>query len=214
MMTKYHVALLAAALMAATGVARAQSTQDHQAHHPAADNAPSAKAPSSTAPPSAMPARPGGMPGGPGTTMGGDMAAMMQRMHGTMPPGGMMGMGPGGMHGLQHIEGVLAYVRTELHISDAQAPRWNAFADAVRSSAASLRQAMAQSTSQANPAPGPVPAPEQMERRIALLSMRLEAMRAVLPPAKALYAVLTEEQAKAADDMMAEHFMMMRRGMR
>lgn len=206
MTTRHRAAMVAAALMAATGLAQAQSTQDHQAHHPAADNAPSAQTP--PAPQSAMPARPSGSPG---MMMGGDPSAMMQRMHGMMPPGGMMG--PGGMRRLQHIEGVLAYVRAELHITDAQAPQWNAFADAMRGNAALLRQAMARSASQADASAPPPPAPEQMERRIAFMSTRLEAMRSVLPAAKSLYAALTDEQKKTADAMMAEHVMMMRRGM-
>ncbi|MBY0338200.1 MAG: Spy/CpxP family protein refolding chaperone, partial [Acetobacteraceae bacterium] len=60
---------------------------------------------------------------------------------------------------------------------------------------------------------GATPAPQQMERRIALLAAQLEATRAVAGAAGPLYAVLSEEQRRTADELMAEHFRAMRMGM-
>ena len=44
-------------------------------------------------------------------------------------------MGYGMMNPAQHIEGRLAFLKTELKITDAQAPQWNAYADALRANA-------------------------------------------------------------------------------
>jgi hypothetical protein len=134
---------------------------------------------------------------------------------GMMEPG-MMGMGGprGGAMGpdaLRHFERVdahLAYVRTALRVTDAQAPQWNAFAEAARAAAERLRQAYAQAM---QPGAQPATAPAQMERHMALLSARLEAMRAVATAAGPLYAALTEEQKRTADALMTEHFRDMRR---
>ena len=148
--------------------------------------------------------------GGPGMMMGGDMSEMMGMMQmmrmmqgGTMP----MGMGPAGRP-LQHIEGQIAYYKAELKITDAQAPQWNAFADALRNSAKRLQEAVAKNM-QPNEA---LTAPEQMERRIAMLSAQLDAMQPVLTVAKPLYAALSDDQKKIADELMAEHFLAMRGG--
>ena len=80
---------------------------DHSTHKPAQAQPPGA------------PAAPGGMDmksGGSGAMMGGGM------MH-----GGMMGHMP-----LKHIEGRLAFLKTELKITPAQEPQWTKFAESVR----------------------------------------------------------------------------------
>ncbi|MBC7432367.1 MAG: Spy/CpxP family protein refolding chaperone, partial [Rubritepida sp.] len=53
-------------------------------------------------------------------------------------------------------------------------------------------------------------AQEQTERRLSLLSTHLKTMRAVSAAATPIYAALSWEQRRAADDLLAEHF----RGMR
>ncbi len=77
------------------------------------------------------------------------------------------------MRAFERIEGTLAFYRAELRITDAQQPQWNAFADAVRGAAGTLKQAMARAMQES----GPVPAPEQMERRITVLTAQAEALR-------------------------------------
>lgn len=133
---------------------------------------------------------PMGQAGGASAMMGGDMAQMrdmMQMMRGGMMP---MGMGMAGGRPFQHIEGQIAFYKTELKITDAQEPLWNAFADALRANASHLQQAVAKATE----AKEAVAVPEQMERRIALLTVLLDTMQSMQAAAKPLYAALTDEQ--------------------
>jgi hypothetical protein len=210
-MTTETFTLAAAALAAGIAMANAQPASGQDPHHPGTDGAgtsspqqPTARGPMQ---PGAMPMQPGGQ----GMMMGGDMAQMMTMMR-MMQVGGMMpmGMGPRGGDPFQHIEGQIAYYKAELKITDAQATQWNAFADELRTNAGHLRQAMMT----AREAQGAVTAPEQMERRIAMLTELRGTMQAVLAAAKPLYASLSDEQKKAADELMAEHMTTMRaRGM-
>jgi hypothetical protein len=147
----------------------------------------------------------------------GRMMPMMTQMPGGMGPGqGMAGQGAGpspmdlAMQPFRRIEGQLAYIRTELRITDAQAPQWNVFADAVRAQSSRLRQTVMQAM---RAAARPVPAPQQIEQRIALVSAHLEALRAVQVATGPLYAALSEDQRRTADELMAEHFRAMRMDM-
>jgi hypothetical protein len=135
--------------------------------------------------------------------MGGDMGRMMQQMM-------QRRMAAATMQPFRRIEGQLAFFRAELRIIDGQVPQWNAFADAVRAQSDKLRQAMQQAMGGTT---SPGTAPQQMERRIALLSAHLEAMRAVSAAATPFYAALSEEQRRTADELMAEHLRGMRMGM-
>lgn len=135
--------------------------------------------------------------------MGGDMGRMMQQMMQSR-------MAAASMQPFRRIEGQLAFFRAELRITDAQLPQWTAFADAVRAQGDRLRQAMQQAMGGTT---GPGTTPQQMERRITLLPTHLEAMRAVSAAAAPLYAVLSEEQRRTADELMAEHLRGMRMGM-
>lgn len=224
MITKNRLVLATAGLLASITLAQAQNPQDHEAHHPAGQPTTQTERPASPSGTQTMPMRQGGMmgsmqagPGGQGMMMGGDMSQMMRMMQGCMMQGGpgMEAMGMGAMGSmataLQHIDGVIAYYKAELHITDAQAPQWNAYADALRSSAARMREAMGAAASTAT-AGGLPPAPEQMERRINLLSAHLDALKSVEAAAKPLYAVLSDDQKKTADQLIAEHFMRMPAG--
>lgn len=167
-------------------------------HHPGAPAGASQPAPSAAHPgtPSPGAASPGaGM-------MGGDMGRMMQQMMQSR-------MAAASMQPFRRIEGQLAYFRAELRITDAQLPQWSALVDAVRANADRLRQATQQAMGTAT---GPNTVPQQMERRIALLSVHIEAMRAVSAAATPLYAALSEEQRRIADELMAEHLRAMRMG--
>jgi LTXXQ motif family protein len=212
-MTSKTLVLAAAALAASVTLASAQTAQDP--HHPGTDAGTTAQSQPSAPPsgiargpaqPGVMPMKPGATPGGANMMMGGDTTQMTDTMQ--MMRGGMMPMGVGltGRRPFQHIEGQIAFYRTELKITDAQDPLWNAFAEALRGNATRLRQAMAMAT-EAN---GVVAVPEQMERRIAMLSALLEAMQSMQAAAKPLYATLTDEQKKVADELMIEHVMAMR----
>jgi hypothetical protein len=50
---------------------------------------------------------------------------------------------------------------------------------------------------------------EQIDRRSALLAAQLDALKAMAAAGKPLYAVLSDEQKKLADELLAEHFRMM-----
>jgi hypothetical protein len=212
-MTTKILVLAAAALAASVTLASAQTAQDP--HHPGTDAGTTAQAQPPAPPsgmmrgpaqPGAMPMQPGATPSGPNMMMGADMthmSDMMQMMRGGMMP---MGLGMAAGRPFQHIEGQVAFYKTELKITDAQEPLWNAFAEALRGNAARLQQAMAKATE----AKGVVAVPEQMECRIAMLTTLLDAMQSMQAAATPLYAALTDEQKKVADELMAEHMMAMR----
>jgi uncharacterized small protein (DUF1192 family) len=185
------IAMLAAgALPAQAQVSQAPADQDHSAHHPDADQ--------KTAPPAAAapatPARPGMGMGGMGMMqggqgqmpmmgnmggqmMGGDMHRMMEMMHGR----GMMMDG-----GVRHLEGRLAFLKTELQITSAQEDAWASFAGAMRKAAAT------------KPATGregqAATLPERLDSRLATLTARKAAI-------DRLYAQLDAKQKSLADDL-------------
>ncbi len=90
---------------------------------------------------------------------------------------------------------------------EAQAGPWGAFADAVRSATAKLREALAATPALAAQ---PLPAPQQMQRRIAILTAHLEASRAIAAAIDPLYAALAEPQRRTADELLGAHPLGMR----
>src|SRR4051794_19876014 len=116
-------------------------------------------------------------------------------MHG----GGMGGMAMGGMP-FQHVEGRLAFLKTEMKITPAQEPQWSKFADAVRSVAQSARgamQQMMQGRQQSKSATDVLNGYEKM------LIVRLDAVRQVKGAFEPLYATMSDEQKKVADELLA-----------
>ncbi len=191
------------ALAVALGTAAAQAPASDP-HHPAG----AAQAPAAAPAPAQAPQGP---PAAPGMMGSGEMGHMMQMMQRMMAARGAAGGGPGAMRPFERIEGQLAYYRTELRITEAQTPQWNAFADAMRAAAARLRQAYVQALQAAG---SPATAPEQLERRIAMYTVLLETTRSAAEAMRPLYAVLSEEQKRTADELLAEHLQDMRaRGM-
>jgi hypothetical protein len=169
----------AVVLLASFGVANAQTTQEHDAHHPE----------SSAAAPAAPAMPPGGMDMG--KMMGGGMDQMpMMRM--------MRGMGGGEMRMMpsEHVEGRIAFLKTELGITEAELPQWNAFADALRNSAKTMRMAMGNM-------PGGMPAalPAKLDAMTAMMTARLDGLKTTAAATKALYTVLTDAQKKVADEL-------------
>ncbi|MDR3535066.1 MAG: Spy/CpxP family protein refolding chaperone [Acetobacteraceae bacterium] len=137
---------------------------------------------------------PGGMP-----MMQGGMPQTMPMMQG-MPP---IGMPMGGMPMARHVEGRIAFLKAELRITDAQAPAWNAFADVLRNQATNLRTVMHDAMQAGDTPTGP----DRIQQQIAMLGVRLDAMKATLAALKPLYAELSDEQKKAFDGLLAEHMM-------
>ena len=175
-------------------VSQAQSppSDDHNAHHPAQAQAAPA------APAQVAPTAPGGMDmkGGAGGGMmgGGDMGRMMEMMHVGMMSGGMMGGMP-----LKHVEGRLAFLKTELKITPAQEPQWTRFADTVRSTAKNAQGAMPPMMQTGAQAPT---APDRLGRYEKTLTSRLETVRALKAAFDPLYTSLSDEQKKAADELL------------
>ena len=187
-MAKQFPLTIAAALLATTvAAATAQTAKDIESHHIAASQAAAdAAAPQAT-----------GCPGGAvaGDMSAGNMGAMMGG-----GPGQMMQMMGGGsaMTPFAHVEGRIAFLKTELGITDAQAPQWNAFADALRSGAKAMRESMA-GMMQAGKPPN---AADRTDAMVKMMTARLESLKPIAAAEKALYAVLTDPQKETADELL------------
>jgi hypothetical protein len=138
----------------------------------------------------------------PGRAMGG-MTMMNRGMMGGMMAGGVMGgagmMGFGGMM-IDHVEGRIAFLRTELKITDAQTPAWNAFADALRGSAKRMRDV---GQTMMKPSATPLSVIETLDARERMFSAALESTRAIKASFAALNAKLSDEQKKTAAELLA-----------
>jgi hypothetical protein len=199
MNTLSRTAFAAALLVAVPALAE-------DAHHPAPAGAPAETAAPAEAPP--QPSAPGAaMPRG---MMGSDMMKMMQEMMGRHA-GMMRGMMSGGaqmqdgmmgkMMAPEHVEGRIAFLRTELKVTDAQQPLWEAVADAMRENARASAGMMQQEADATG-------LPASLERQERQLSGRLEALQRLRAAVEPFYASLDEAQKAAADDLLAPMGMM------
>lgn len=154
----------------------------------------------------------------PGVMMGpGSMDYHMQ-YRGMMP---MMGM----MDPSEHIEGRLAFLKTELKITEAQAPQWNSYAAAVRANASRMSELMNQMMSTGMMmGPGMMMGNQNMMmhgQQEAVMSLpdrfslakqhitaHMEMLQAIEGPATQLYAVLSDEQKHLADKFVGPMGMM------
>jgi LTXXQ motif family protein len=109
---------------------------------------------------------------------------------------GRMGMGPWGM--ARHVEGWLAFLKTELKVTDAQQKLWDRVAAALRANAhavTEMRRTMMATAAAAT-------LPERLAAREKLLTARLDALRTYKGAVDPFYAALSEAQKKTADDLM------------
>jgi hypothetical protein len=143
-------------------------------------------------------------------------------------PGGMMGWGPGGrgndgsgwsmwgsgpgwgmgmMWGrggrdsdwmVDRVEGRLAFLKTELKITEAQTGAWNQLADAIRA-AAKRRNERMKSIFAGDRQRKTLP--ERVEVQEQFMTARLDEIKQIKASLKGLYDALTEEQRKDADDV-------------
>jgi hypothetical protein len=121
---------------------------------------------------------------------------------GTAPKAGMMqGRGPGMMQMVpgKHIEGRLAFLRAEIGITEAQAPAWNGFADAVRKSAKDRGASMPMMHARESKADWL----ESTERHEKMMAAHLESLRAIRAAAQPLFAALSDDQKRIANELMA-----------
>lgn len=189
-------ALLGSALAMAPAVA--QTGAQHEGHHP---GEPAAAAPAQATPAAPPAAKPDalGMPMMNMTRGGMDMAGMMRMMIMMHPSMGASD----GMGAFDRIEGRIAFLRAELRISDAQAPAWNTFADALRAYAQKLRQAVAADQSVQPNGPAFL---DRLDRQERWLSARIEGVRAIRAALTPLFGVLSDEQKKTADELLGALF--------
>lgn len=125
-------------------------------------------------------------------------------MMGMMGPG-MMGrgmMGQGNPSGNEEQMGALAdrrlaHLKTELKITDGQAAVWKAYVDAIKARV-TVMQGLRTTMMDAMDKGGAV---DRMDIRIKSMEAMVESMKAVRPATEKLYASLTAEQKKAADQL-------------
>ncbi|MBS3934724.1 MAG: Spy/CpxP family protein refolding chaperone [Sulfuritalea sp.] len=114
--------------------------------------------------------------------------------------GGCDGSGPMGRHAAmkfdpaERAEQRLDYVKYQLKITAAQEPLWQAFADRAKAEAGKGFQAMRELAADEK-----LSAPERMAKKQALMQGRIDAMAGVHERFDRLYATLTPEQKKVAD---------------
>jgi len=130
---------------------------------------------------------------------------MMPEAESGMPVMRMM-MAHGGMSMMaKHIDGRLAFLKTELKITDAQLPLWNALAQAMRANATAM-QAMPDAMMGMSKA---ATLPDKLTERETMLTARIEAVRKLKGAVDPLYAALDANQKKTADEIMLSPMGMM-----
>lgn len=204
---------LTLAALAAPAWAQAPAGHDHSHSADSEKSAPATPAPASpsaAAPQGGAGMMAGGMGHMPMMGMMNDMKGMMGRMSamhdmGMMHMMGMMGRGMGGMATIDRIEGRIAFLRAELKITDAQADSWNGFADALRANAKKLAEVRASMMPKPGDAPPASTLTARLEQQEQWLASRLEGTRAMKSAFVKLNELLSDDQKKTANDLLAPH---------
>jgi hypothetical protein len=152
----------------------------------------------------------GGMGNMPMMGMMNDMKNMMSRMSamhdmGMMHTMGMMGRSMGGMATIDRIEGRIAFLRAELKITEAQADSWNGFADALRANAKKLAEVRASMMTKPGEAPPVSTLAGRLEQQEQWLAARLDGTKAMKSAFVKLNELLSDDQKKTANDLLAPH---------
>jgi hypothetical protein len=132
---------------------------------------------------------------GPAAAQGGPGGMMEDRGWG-MGWGGPWGRGADGM--LDRVEGRLAFIKTELKITEAQAPAWNQLAESIRTAAKRHNERMKAAFGREEKAKT---LPERLEVQEQLVSARLDEIKQIKGSLNNLYAVLSDAQKTEADDV-------------
>jgi hypothetical protein len=106
------------------------------------------------------------------------------------------------------VEARLAYIRTALKITPAQQPQWDAFANVHRKHAAAMGERMQERRARFDKEKGATErrrptAIERHEFQRARLTMAAQRLDELLAVEKPLYAVLSPEQQRVADEVLA-----------
>ena len=171
-MRPLKVCASSALILALMAVPVLAQQQEHEQHHPG-----------ETPPAAGMQAMSGNQMGGAGGMMG-----MMRMMMGQDGMGMMAG----------YVEGRLAFLKTELKITDAQLPLWNAVADAIRANAKSMSEIMSGGMMGGSQTAA---LPEKLALHEKMMTAHLEGLRRLKTAVDPLYAALSPEQKKTADEL-------------
>ena len=129
-------------------------------------------------------------------------AEMQLQMGGMMQRRGMMGMMRGcammGYGGTAHIAGRIAFLKAELGVTDTQKEPWDAYASALKQMLESM-QSMHQTMMQVMHSGTPV---ERLDTRIEAMEGMISKLKEIRPALANLYAALTEDQKKKADELL------------
>lgn len=129
-------------------------------------------------------------------------------MMGPNGSGPMMGWGQGGWNGqgaymcnmmTGHIEGRLAYLKTELKITDAQASLWETYANASRQNAQAMTAHC--TTMMGQPGATTLSLPDRLDQHEKFMAAQLDAIRAMNKTLKPLYAALSDSQKQVANQL-------------
>lgn len=120
---------------------------------------------------------------------------------------GPQGQGPHGQQAriapAERIDARLAYAQTALKITDAQKPQWEIFANVVRKQAKDMEARMAQRHEDMQKGDQrQLSAIDRLERRQQFMAEASKRMSELIAAGKPLYATLSPEQQKVADDLL------------
>ena len=115
----------------------------------------------------------------------------------------------GGMATIDHIEGRIAFLRTELEITDAQTSAWDPFAEALRTNAKKLGEVRSAMMTRLNTGQQTQTLADRLGLQEQWLAARLDGTRAIRTTVASLYGVLSEDQKKAANELLAPQVGMM-----
>ena len=101
------------------------------------------------------------------------------------------------------IEGRIAFLQTELHITDAQMALWKPVADALRDNDRVMREAFARLRQARTANLGAV---DRLESWQKLSAARAESLGKLLAAFKPLYEAMSDDQKKNADELLASRF--------
>jgi hypothetical protein len=114
--------------------------------------------------------------------------------------GPMMGYGPGDL--LDRIDGRLAFIKTELKITQAQEAAWNDLATVVRDTSETHNKLMIETHKEMRDGSFfDKPLPERLQIQQSHMEARLEQIKSVREAVDKLYGLLDDNQKKAADDI-------------
>ncbi len=150
--------------------------------------------------------------------IGGNVKAQQSEVQQTQPgPGYRMGPSMMGGWGMRHwmggddqdapmctrmasnIDGRLAFLKTELKITEGQESLWTAYAKAARDNATNM--AARCTTMMGENGPARLSLPDRLDLREQFMAAQLESLRTLNKALKPLYAALDDNQQKAANEL-------------